>query len=51
VSPQLRVHGIDGIRVVDASVIPTLGCVNTNATVTMIAEKAAGMILGQDTTP
>ena len=46
VSPQLRVHGVAGLRVVDASIIPKIGCVNTNATVTMIAERAADIITG-----
>ena len=47
VDSELRVHGIEGLRVVDASVMPVIPGGNTNAPTVMIAERAADLIRGR----
>jgi choline dehydrogenase-like flavoprotein len=48
VDPQLRVRGIDGLRVADASIMPSIVGGNTNAASMMIGEHAASIMIGAD---
>jgi choline dehydrogenase len=47
VDPSLKVHGVEGLRVADASVMPSVPGGNTNAPCMMVGERAAALILGQ----
>jgi choline dehydrogenase len=51
VDSQTNVHGIEGLRVVDSSIFPTIPNGNLNAPTIMVAEKAADMILGKPALP
>jgi choline dehydrogenase len=47
VDDQLRVHGLQGLRVIDASIMPRMISANLNASTMMIADKASDMIRGR----
>jgi choline dehydrogenase len=49
VDPELRVHGVEGLRVADASVMPKIPAANTHAATVMIAERASDLVLGKAT--
>ena len=50
-TPDLRVRGVQGLRVIDASVMPNLICGNTHATSVVIGDKGADLVLGRAAVP
>ena len=48
VDSRLRVRGIDGLRVIDASIMPTMLSANLNAAAMMIGEKGSDLVLGKE---
>ncbi len=50
VNPELKVRGLDGLRVIDASIMPAVTTANTNSTAIMIGEKGAAMVLEENAT-
>ena len=46
VDPQLRVRGVEGLRVIDASIMPSLPSGNTNAAAIMVGERGAAYVVG-----
>ena len=51
VAPDLKVHGVENLRVCDSSIMPTINSSNTNAPTIMIGEKASDMVAGKDPLP
>lgn len=50
-TPDLRVRGVEGLRVIDASVMPNIVCGNTNATAVVIGGKGADLVMGRQALP
>ncbi|MBM3541456.1 MAG: hypothetical protein FJX51_05375, partial [Alphaproteobacteria bacterium] len=51
VTPDLRVNGVEGLRVVDSSIFPSIPSANTNAPSFMVGERGADLILGRSLPP